>query len=1386
MNYILSKLFLILLILPCLGWSSLLVAQEVIFQTQRFGVEEGLSHRDVKSIHQDSSGVLWIGTQYGLNRFDGYNFKWYTKETHELQSNVINHIFEQTDGLLWLFDTQLDYTKNVYSIDIFDPVSEQAVSFEQYFQEQAPFAAKDIESFNFHVGGEVRFITRDKKVFAFSKGTFQFICALDSEWDVSITYATDDLIWLTKFEALNNRWQLLLFNREGKQLHQFTHENAQRLRIYAVGPDGTCSYFTSNAQLGEAPVFYKATVDGKHLPNPIYQNPEFVETLKGYFRPHEEFAPLGEQYWYEDDKGLVVFDTRSKTHYRQGEHFEAHDRLQLIFADQTGTVWIGTAFGLTKIQLKEKNFHTVFFRDNTVKLPTRGMSMDEQGRLWVVPEGRRMLFKVEIEGTKPIETARYRFDETALPLPSNYYAIAKVNNGNISYLSGNKLVIFNPENFTYSAVEITSKDVTKGYGWVIYEDEFGKVWFGTNDGALGYWDGQKVNWPTGLGQLGHCYHFHKTRDGKTWLATAKGLYVLDLKQEKILEHYWSGGRGKYHLPFDNIYHFLEDDDGTFWLATGGTGLVQWEHSTTGQATQFTRAHGLNNTIYAVYEDKYNHLWLPSDLGIIRFNKESRQIQTYLVEDGISYNEFNRISHHQAPDGRLFFGSLDGITIFDPNNFQSEFTAKSAPLIISDFQQFDKDGLEIPQCRQMLFQENNITFHPGDRFFRLEFALLTYDNVGENRYAYQIEGIDKDWNYQKENFLRFARLPYGKHELRIKGQNAYGQWSKQELRIQLQVLRPFYLQTWFILASIFAVILLGFGWYKRRTNQLKLSQRLLEEEVARQTQEIRAQAEEIREQAEELKSLEKLKSRFFANVSHELRTPLTLMLGPMDTLLKRDYWKNKDRNLMQFAQQNGKQLLKLVNEILDLSKIEDSKLEVRETNINFFDFLQPIIAQFRSFGDSVAVKLILDYRADQHLVLATDTDKFEKIAHNFLSNALKFTPKDGQVELIIEEVENEIVLQVKDNGKGIHPEDLPHIFDRFYQSKQPNEPEQGGTGIGLSLSKELAGLLGGRVWAESELGKGSTFFFRFPKKITTTYDVAKTPDMIAAPVPPQAASTATGWAEITDLTDAIPEVQVHGNNAERPTLLIVEDNPDLRNYIQIILEEDFQVTTAENGQQAWDLLSATPDKFNLIVSDLMMPFMDGFQLLEKIKQHDALRHLPVIMLTARADAKVKMKALRVGVDDYLIKPFIEEELKVRIKNLLGNLQERLKAYSDSLSNKPRDPQPERPVIGEADAEWLAAAEQVLEKMLNDRQFTLEWAAQQLHLSKRQFHRKIKQLTGLSPNLYLREMRLQKAHEYIHKGTYRSVKEVAAAVNFSDPKYFSKLFQQRFGILPSEQL
>ncbi|MEM7380379.1 MAG: ATP-binding protein, partial [Bacteroidota bacterium] len=535
----------------------------------------------------------------------------------------------------------------------------------------------------------------------------------------------------------------------------------------------------------------------------------------------------------------------------------------------------------------------------------------------------------------------------------------------------------------------------------------------------------------------------------------------------------------------------------------------------------------------------------------------------------------------------------------------------------------------------------------------------------------------------------------------------------------------------------------------------------------------------------------VKSRFFANISHELRTPLTLILGPLKTVLESEKPQEIQAKLLKIAHENGKTLLELVNEILDLTKLESGKLALNEEAVLLYPLLRRTFASFESYAESLGVDFALDYQANKKLQVELDTDKFQKIANNLLSNAFKFTPKNGKVLIVLEEEEHHLRLMVEDTGRGIHPNDLPYVFDRFYQTQRPKAQAEGGTGIGLALCMEYAKLFDAQLSVVSTLGQGSTFIFEFPKKELLHHLPEEASFVINnKKVETLRASSSTTIPSTDQLLQTIVDEEAKGGVESRPHLLLVEDNQSLQDYLHLILEPYYHVKCAENGQAALTYLEGemTDSLPSLIISDIMMPIMDGYQLLEKLKSSDTWRHIPVVMLTARAELADKLKALRIGVDDYLTKPFEEEELLARVANLLENFKERKDwlQNNDELTNDSSIPNSPVPILSIQDVEWLKVLEQVTRDYYQDATFNVERLTELLFMSRRQLQRRIKELTGLSPRQYIQEARMLEARQLLENRRKSSIKAVSFSVGIRDIKYFSQQFKKRFGKLPSSYL
>lgn len=540
---------------------------------------------------------------------------------------------------------------------------------------------------------------------------------------------------------------------------------------------------------------------------------------------------------------------------------------------------------------------------------------------------------------------------------------------------------------------------------------------------------------------------------------------------------------------------------------------------------------------------------------------------------------------------------------------------------------------------------------------------------------------------------------------------------------------------------------------------------LEQKVIERTEEIEIQNKQLLIQSEKLKELDKAKSGFFANISHELRTPLTLILGHVRASIDEKYGQVSEnlRANLEVCHKNGKRLNKIIEEILDLSKLESNQLKLKEKPVLLNGLLNMIQDTFNSY--LVGKKIVFSYsiKLDDRLVVLIDEDKFQKIVMNLLSNAAKFTPNGGVIqmeviEMMIDNTES-LRLVVTDNGRGIHPDDLPHIFDRFYQSERRDAAMEGGTGIGLTLARELAVLMGGKLTAESLWGEGSNFILTFPKKTTR---IAKD-EFLPSIVSPM------NIKHVNEIEIGELPIEYRFDH----TILIVEDHSDMRRFIRQEIEHNFHILEAEDGFEALEVIEKS--SVDLIISDVMMPRLDGFQLLEKLRSQPATKDISVIMLTARALQEDRLHALTIGVDDYLTKPFDVKELIARIRYTLRNKRKK-EQWVDQLPDEGNE-------VISADQQFLKYAEEAALRAISNPNYGVFQMAQELNISQRQLFRKVKAITGLSPLQFIREIRLQKARLLLENKGKETIAEIMYAVGFQKSDYFARIYRERFGLLPS---
>lgn len=1354
---------------------------------QHFSIEQGLFNRHVYCFKEDSKGFMWIGTKNGLHRFDGYEFKIFTREKNGLSSNNVRAITEDAEGRLWVFQNEGPGLKAIRpsSIDIIDRNPFNVHSFQEHFGTNLPFSIEDISQ-AFFKDQTILFSTEDGALYQYKEGRFSKIYQLAQKDHTieELIFSPNNTLWIKSSEDVVSE-----ISFDGEVLNAFNLPSYANTLLHA---DTSGRLIIQNSTRGRTFTNLLAYVesDGTRKSIPL-------QKLQLPIRTHDIF--LGEIdydaerdiFWCAGSGKLFTFDLESGVIDDFSEEViddnNALGYAAPFFFDKNNNAWIGSANGFIMITMQENKFTRYLYNQKGINdqlYSTRAIVSDDADHIIVNSYGGMRLVNIKSGVSIP-----FSFEYT----PSDYLLVnqlssLKNNKGHWIFGSGEgKLIRLSPEEERWFDLKSTFPNEGEAI-WSLYEDAIDRIWMGTDKGIY-YLDStsttiERMPSQEQFKQLkkSQILHFYEEADHLVWICTSTGLYEWN-PMEGVEAHYSTSGQDSLYLPYDAICHMHKDDQGTYWLASRGGGLIEWNKEA-GTYTQYTIADGLShNVLYAVYEDEDEGLWLPSDYGLMRFDKEFHSVNLYLPRDGMTHEEFNTLSHFKAADGRLYFGGLNGVNAFYPSDLYSKKGPNKNKLHIIEFLQQDGNSGAFVNNTNNLVQSAAIELPPSDKSFILKVALLDYIEPTEHIYAYKIEGLDKDWTFQKRNDIRINGLPYGDYTLKIKAQGSNGQWVNEALNIPVHVIRPVFMRSWFLISAVALVGLFIFSYLKWRTYTLRRERRVLEEEVNRRT-------ETIRKQAEELKKLDSQKSRFFTNVSHELRTPLTLILGPLGGLLKREYLKDEDLVTLLLMQKNATQLLKQVNEILDLSKLDSDKMGVLESTIELNSFVNRIIASYESYVHQQGLTVRLVYQGEKPDFIITDEEKVEQILNNLISNAIKFTPKGGLIDIRVYSWNKTIQVKVKDTGKGIHPKDLPRIFDRYFQSDSDDAPIQGGTGIGLALAKELTKLIHGNLSVESTVGQGSIFTLEFPKK---------TPQTIKPTIldPPEA-----GASPDSD-QGAVPH-ETANNTMPGSTIMIVEDNPDMRTYIESVLNPQYQIITAENGAEALQLLKDRTNSDHslllpdLILSDVMMPVMDGFTLMKQIKAEAPWRSIPMVMLTAKGDHGAKLQALRVGVDDYLLKPFHEEELLARIHNLLTNYQNRKKWSEQELRSA--NPQIEeennassmmnlestQPLISVEDQKWLKRLEEISTKHIGDYNFGIERLSDQIALSPRQLFRKVRQLTGMTPKKYIQELRFQKARQLLENKTYSSVKAVVYAIGMKDVKYFSQKFKERFGKLPSSYL
>ena len=1125
--------------------------------------------------------------------------------------------------------------------------------------------------------------------------------------------------------------------------------------------------------------------------------------------------------WFGTLQGVSKYDGKSFRQYTVKEGLSSNS-ISSIIEDSNGYLWIGTWGGGVDMY-DGKTFTHYTTGDGLNNNDVTSVIEDNCRNIWLTTFGG---------GVMKLNRNSFMYSTHLLEDigKSKVTSIIEDPDGNIwfGFLSGEGLIKYNGDSFTVMKRDEGLDNISIRS---MLEDKDGNIWF-TNDNnpALQKYDGKsftiydnKEIWNSAYGEC-----MHKDKEGNIWVGTwGEGIIKFDGVSftsfpfpgiqppynsiTSILQdrkgNFWFGtlafGLIKYDGEFITKYHLneglsdiritslFEDKNGNIWIGTEDGGVNQFDGVS---FTYFTEKEGLsNNYVSSVIEDKKGNIWVGTKRGLSLLSPQEADnysVTTFDTNDGLKELDFNGNAVCLDSRNRLWWGTGNIVTMLDLDRFEiipeppviqlntinlnDEFIdfgillagIEEAEPSLSDTTHMKMRGLKFSDVAPFYNYPLDLELPHNMNHLTFNFSATEWTAPQSIRYQYMLEGMDEQWSpLSEENQADYRNIPPGEYKFKLKAISKTKIWS-ETFEYPFTIRRPWWFRWWAYTFYAMVLILLA-RYYVRYI-------------ISRER--IKAEIQIKQVEVDKMQELDQMKSRFFANISHEFRTPLTLLLGPVEDSLKKGKGEIKvRRDILEIMQRNGKRLQKLINQLLDISKLETGKVSLQVSTGNLEEFVRTIILSFLSLAESKHIRYEYDL-PETNLIVYFDGGKLEKILTNLISNAFKFTPADGEINVSLRYITSaesdtlqNVEIKVIDTGMGIPSEKIDRIFERFYQVSDSNIHEEEGTGIGLALTGELVDLYRGEIHVESEVGRGSTFSVRLPvlkEQFKDEEIVAVTQDREGRM---ESAVKGIGLEESERSEITIEED--HEKAKDTPVILVVEDNIDLRNYISRNLGNSYQIMVAENGKTG--LSGAIENIPDLVISDVMMPEMDGMEMCHRLKTDERTNHIPVIMLTARADRGSKLEGLETGADDYIIKPFDTEELSVRVRNLIAQRKRLRDKFRKEFVSDPIDM--EVPY----EDQFLNKLSGILDQYVSEPDFKIDHLVDELHMSRAQVFRKINAITGYTPNDLIRSLRLKKAASLFRSG-HKHIAQVMHQVGFNSQSYFGKCFHELYGMTPSEYI
>jgi signal transduction histidine kinase/ligand-binding sensor domain-containing protein/DNA-binding response OmpR family regulator len=1353
--------------------------QAETYNFARLDNTNGFSNNQIESIFKDSRGFMWIGTNFGLNRYDGYHVKVYKtikNDSTSLINNSILGIQEDKNGNLWIKGNQGYIVYNVLSEKFNRDISKFLSPLGIHF---TPAIIEIDRQKNYYCyksnDGIFKYNTTSKKVYHFKQTSN--INTL-SEGTIINIRPQNGFLWVLfqsgllerlneKTNSVDFRNRFIMENDFGSSIFKILFVDAEGCPwVYPGFEDKGALYY--NMSKGQWVILGN---DKKEIKNPsdFYISSNLVRDItqdnKG-------------RIWIATDHGGVnIYDKKTNgiTVLRNdplNPNSLSQNSTISLYYDNTGIMWIGTYKngvsyyhpGMFKFDKSPLFFYN---NPNLENKDCNVLSEDHSGNLWIGTNGSGIL-----KWDKKTQSFRlYRNQRENSSSLSSDIVISILEDkkgtmwfgtflGGLNNLVGEHFNRFEPD--LKNTNSLSNKSI-----YSLVEDHQQNIWIATLGGGIDELDSSRKNFihhTTDItkGMTSNYILSMYTKDSSlVYLSTTSGIDVLNTYTNKITSVY------KNKFQQDKLsdlitYNSLIDRRNQLWIATdNGINIYNPDKNT---IQYINKTNGLlSDQVVSLVEDNNGNIWAGTRNGLACiYCSTNRLTQKYEYNvvcfdetDGLLSSIFNQNAIFKDKEGKIFIGCTMGYTVFDPQKilFNTIVPKPRFTELLIGTEEIHPNGKFKNRIilDASITQKNKIELRYNEKNFTVNFSSLSYIHPEKNRYRYKLKGFDEDWIETKNGIgsASYSNLNQGTYYLMVYASNNDNVWSSKPIILEIVIQPPFWFSWWaYILYFILGIVIL---WYIVNFNLNKQKREF--------------ENEQLKREAKQLHEVDEMKFRFFTNISHEFRTPLTLIISPVEKLLN-ETKTEEQKSLLLIIQRNAYGLLELVNQLLDFRKLDVQKDTLNISVGDVVAFIKDICYSFTDLANRKSINFSFSTSVSE-MRIEFDPEKMKKIVSNLLSNAFKFTPVNGKIDVnmgLIQHMNDDkqiLKFTVSDTGIGIPAKDLERIFERFYRVENPENGHLTGTGVGLHIVSEYVKLHSGDIGVESQLGKGSIFTVTIPAKQHLQEEIIS-----------QSKNKDIKTEEQSPEEEAIFEEQ----RRKLPLMLVVDDNEDFRNFISALFTDSYRILKAEDGEMAFQIiLDKMPD---LIISDVMMPKMDGFELCKKVKQDIRISHIPIILLTAKAGDENKYRGLESGAEDYIAKPFNMEMLSLKVARIVERqkkTREQFKSKVDITTNEVE--------ITSMDEKFVKKAVALVEANISSSEFLVEDLCREMGMSRVYFYKKILSLTDKTPSEFIRFIRLKRAAEFLEKSQL-FVNEVAFQVGFNDPKYFRKYFKAEFGVSPNE--